>query len=88
MRGTSARVHRRRRPLSAPRSSTFTAQWHHTIVGAIPGDSDEPIETNHKGPITSYMAKVHNATDLNATGLAWFKVRSGGRNAPGQRAQR
>jgi cellulase len=76
----------RRRPLTTPRSSTFTAQWHHTIVGAIANDTEEPIATNHKGPITSYMAKVHNATNLNATGLSWFKVR--GRGSPARHAPR
>ncbi|KAI0688896.1 glycosyl hydrolase family 61-domain-containing protein [Earliella scabrosa] len=51
-----------------------TAEWHHTLQGANPSDSSDPIDPSHKGPVMAYLAKVNNATDLNVTGLKWFKI--------------
>ncbi|KAI0770499.1 glycosyl hydrolase family 61-domain-containing protein [Fomes fomentarius] len=42
-----------------------TAEWHHTLQGADPSDSADPIDASHKGPVMAYLAKVSNATDLN-----------------------
>lgn len=33
----------------------FTAEWHHSIVGADPTDVDDPIASSHKGPVITYL---------------------------------
>jgi cellulase len=65
-------------------SSQFTAEWHHTLAGATAGDSADPIDPSHKGPVITYMAKVTNATSLSVTGLKWFKIQQDGLNTADQ----
>lgn len=52
----------------------MTTEWHHTLAGADPSDSADPIDPGHKGPVMIYLAKVDDATDLTVTGLSWFKI--------------
>ncbi|TFY83103.1 hypothetical protein EWM64_g911 [Hericium alpestre] len=52
----------------------ITAEWHHTLNGADPSDSADPIDASHKGPLTAYLAKIPNATQTDVTGLKWFKI--------------
>jgi len=54
--------------------ASVTAEWHHTLAGADPTDSADPIDPSHKGPVIAYMAQVSNATNLSVTGLKWFKI--------------
>ncbi|KAF9009665.1 glycosyl hydrolase family 61-domain-containing protein [Cyathus striatus] len=51
-----------------------TAEWHHTLSGAAPGDAADPIDPSHKGPVLAYLAKVPSATQSSVTGLQWFKI--------------
>ncbi|KAJ8697521.1 hypothetical protein PTI98_004319 [Pleurotus ostreatus] len=60
--------------IPVPAGATVTAEWHHTLSGATPGDSADPIDASHKGPVISYLAKVNNATQTDVTGLKWFKI--------------
>ncbi|KAG7285006.1 hypothetical protein NEMBOFW57_009624 [Staphylotrichum longicolle] len=51
------------------------AWWGHVISGAQwSNDPDNPIAASHKGPISTYMAKVDNAATASANGLRWFKI--------------
>ncbi|KAK0201880.1 glycosyl hydrolase family 61-domain-containing protein [Desarmillaria ectypa] len=54
--------------------SQVTAEWHHTLAGANPSDSADPIDASHKGPVIAYLAKVPSATQSTVTGLQWFKI--------------
>jgi len=60
--------------ITVPAGSQFTAEWHHTLAGADPSDSQDPIDPSHKGPVISYLAKIPNALQTNVTGLQWFKI--------------
>ncbi|KAI0769044.1 glycosyl hydrolase family 61-domain-containing protein [Trametes elegans] len=60
--------------INVPAGSPVTAEWHHTLAGADPSDPADPVDPSHKGPIIAYLAKVNNATDLDVTGLQWFKI--------------
>ncbi|KAI0366888.1 hypothetical protein BV20DRAFT_951183 [Pilatotrama ljubarskyi] len=60
--------------INVPAGSPVTAEWHHTLAGADPSDSADPVDPSHKGPVMAYLAKVNNATDLTVTGLQWFKI--------------
>ncbi|TFK81455.1 carbohydrate-binding module family 1 protein [Polyporus arcularius HHB13444] len=60
--------------IPVPAGSQVTAEWHHTLSGADPSDSADPIDPSHKGPVMAYLAKVDNATSLSVTGLKWFKI--------------
>ncbi|KAI0789781.1 glycosyl hydrolase family 61-domain-containing protein [Abortiporus biennis] len=60
--------------LTVAAGSQVTAEFHHTLSGADPSDSADPIDPSHKGPVMAYLAKVNNATDLTVTGLKWFKI--------------
>ncbi|RPD62199.1 hypothetical protein L226DRAFT_551726 [Lentinus tigrinus ALCF2SS1-7] len=60
--------------INVPAGSQVTAEWHHTLSGADPSDSADPIDPSHKGPVMAYLAKVDNATSLSVTGLKWFKI--------------
>ncbi|KII90867.1 glycoside hydrolase family 61 protein [Plicaturopsis crispa FD-325 SS-3] len=53
---------------------TVTTEWHHTLAGADPSDSADPIDASHKGPVLTYLAKVPDATQTDVTGLQWFKI--------------
>jgi cellulase len=39
-----------------------------------PNDPDHPIAASHKGPISTYMARVDNAATATTTNLKWFKI--------------
>jgi len=67
--------------IPVPAGATVTAEWHHTLNGADPGDSSDPIDGSHKGPVIAYLAKVDNATQTNVTGLKWFKIYEDGYDA-------
>ncbi|KAK0455632.1 glycoside hydrolase [Desarmillaria tabescens] len=67
--------------ITVPVGSTVTAEWHHTLDGANSADSSDPIDSSHKGPVMSYLAKVDNATQTDVTGLAWFKIYEDGYDA-------
>lgn len=41
--------------ISVPAGATVTAEWHHTLDSAGTGDSADPIDPSHKGPIISYL---------------------------------
>ncbi|KAH7916648.1 glycoside hydrolase family 61 protein [Hygrophoropsis aurantiaca] len=60
--------------ISVPAGASVTTEWHHTLAGADPSDSADPIDASHKGPIMTYLAKVPNATQTDVTGLQWFKI--------------
>ncbi|KAK4126997.1 lytic polysaccharide monooxygenase [Parathielavia appendiculata] len=51
------------------------AWWGHVIGGPQwPNDPDHPIASSHKGPISTYMARVDNAATTSPNGLRWFKI--------------
>ncbi|KAK4444789.1 family 61 putative glycoside hydrolase [Podospora aff. communis PSN243] len=57
------------------------AWWGHVIGGAQwPNDPDHPIAASHKGPISTYLAKVDNAATASPNGLKWFKISEDGFN--------
>ncbi|KAI0260244.1 glycoside hydrolase family 61 protein I [Gloeopeniophorella convolvens] len=60
--------------ISTPAGAQVTAEWHHTLAGADPSDSADPIDPSHKGPVLVYLAKVPNALQTDVTGLSWFKI--------------
>ncbi|KAG6810318.1 hypothetical protein H0H92_012432 [Tricholoma furcatifolium] len=60
--------------MTVPAGATVTTEWHHTLAGADPTDSSDPIDSSHKGPIMSYLAAIPNATQTDVTGLNWFKI--------------
>ncbi|OJT10390.1 hypothetical protein TRAPUB_13082 [Trametes pubescens] len=60
--------------INVPAGSPVTAEFHHTLAGADPSDSADPVDPSHKGPVMAYLAKVNNATDMTVTGLQWFKI--------------
>ncbi|KAI0822021.1 glycosyl hydrolase family 61-domain-containing protein [Trametes gibbosa] len=60
--------------INIPAGSPVTAEWHHTLAGADPSDSADPVDPSHKGPVMAYLAKVSNATNMDVTGLQWFKI--------------
>ena len=33
----------------------LTAEWHHTLAGADPSDSADPVDPSHHGPVMSYL---------------------------------
>jgi len=60
--------------MTVPAGSQVTTEWHHTLAGADPSDSQDPIDPSHKGPVISYLAKVSDPLSLTVTGLQWFKI--------------
>jgi len=66
--------------ITVPAGSPVTIEWHHTLAGADPSDSQDPIDASHKGPIMAYLAKVDNALTSTVTGLKWFKIYEDGYN--------
>ncbi|KAL1760529.1 glycoside hydrolase [Schizophyllum commune] len=64
--------------ITVPAGSQVTAEWHHTLNGADASDAADPIDASHKGPVISYLAKVDDPTNLDATGLSWFKIHEEG----------
>ncbi|KZP26203.1 lytic polysaccharide monooxygenase [Athelia psychrophila] len=64
--------------INVPAGGQFTAEWHHTLAGAVAGDSQDPIDPSHKGPTITYLAKVPSALQATVTGLKWFKIQQDG----------
>ncbi|KAF5360683.1 hypothetical protein D9756_004867 [Leucocoprinus leucothites] len=67
--------------IDVPAGAQVTAEWHHTLNGADPSDSADPIDSSHKGPVLAYLAKVPDATQSDVTGLKWFKIYHDGYNS-------
>jgi len=70
--------------ITVPAGSQVTAEWHHTLAGADPSDSQDPIDPSHHGPVMTYLAQVPNATQTTVTGLQWFKIWEDGFQASDQ----
>ncbi|KAI0031076.1 glycosyl hydrolase family 61-domain-containing protein, partial [Vararia minispora EC-137] len=62
--------------INATAGDSITAEWHHTLAGANPSDSQDPIDSSHKGNCANdlYSAKVPSALQTSVTGLQWFKI--------------
>ncbi|KAF3916745.1 Endoglucanase-4 [Dactylellina cionopaga] len=60
--------------IQVPAGASITMEWHHTLDGANPSDSADPVDPGHKGPIMAYLAAVPSALQDSVTGLKWFKV--------------
>jgi hypothetical protein len=41
--------------IPVPAGAQVTAEWHHTLNGADPTDSADPIDPSHKGPVIAYL---------------------------------
>lgn len=41
--------------IPVPAGAQVTAEFHHTLAGADPSDSADPIDPSHKGPILAYL---------------------------------
>lgn len=41
--------------ISVAAGTQVTAEWHHTLDGAVPGDTADPIDASHKGPLIAYL---------------------------------
>jgi hypothetical protein len=67
--------------ISVPAGANLTAEWHHGLNTANTGDPSDPIDSSHKGPVITYMAKVDSATQTTVTGLKWFKIQQEGYDA-------
>ncbi|KAI0751843.1 glycoside hydrolase family 61 protein [Daedaleopsis nitida] len=63
--------------IDVPAGATVTAEWHHTL-NQTPNDPADPIDSSHKGPVISYLAKIPDATQSDVTGLKWFKIQQDG----------
>ncbi|KAH9936758.1 uncharacterized protein BXZ73DRAFT_76580 [Epithele typhae] len=81
--------HPRRPPHSRPVSTTvidaragapLTAEWHHALNQAA-GDPADPIDSSHKGPLTSYLYCQDPGS--NPVGLKWFKIAEEGLDPDG-----
>ena len=35
--------------ITVPAGAQVTAEWHHTLAGADPSDSQDPVDKSHKG---------------------------------------
>ncbi|KAJ7075735.1 glycosyl hydrolase family 61-domain-containing protein [Mycena belliarum] len=64
--------------ITVPAGAQVTAEWHHTLNGADPSDSADPVDKSHHGPVITYLAKVPNALQSTVTGLQWFKIQEDG----------
>jgi len=70
--------------ITVPAGAQVTAEWHHTLTGADPSDSQDPIDPSHHGPVITYLAKIPNAQQSTVTGLQWFKIQEDGLIAANQ----
>ncbi|KAJ6599514.1 glycoside hydrolase family 61 protein I [Mycena sp. CBHHK59/15] len=70
--------------ITVPAGAQVTAEWHHTLAGADPSDSSDPVDPSHHGPVMSYLAKIPNALQSSVTGLQWFKIYEDGYIAANQ----
>lgn len=67
--------------LSVAAGSTVTLEWHHG------GRDTQAIDPSHKGPISTYLAKVDDATKAtNPASLNWFKIYEDGMTGTGSSA--
>lgn len=41
--------------IPVPAGAQVIAEWHHTLNGADPTDSADPIDPSHKGPVIAYL---------------------------------
>jgi cellulase len=41
--------------IDVPAGAQVTAEWHHTLDGADPNDTADPIDSSHKGPVLAYL---------------------------------
>ncbi|KAK0205800.1 glycosyl hydrolase family 61-domain-containing protein [Desarmillaria ectypa] len=64
--------------VTVPSGSTVTAEW---LDGVNSADSSDPIDSSHKGPVMSYLAKVNNATQTDVASSVWFKIYEDGHDA-------
>lgn len=55
--------------INATVGDELTAEWHHTLDGAKPGDKADPVDPGHVGPTMAYLAKVDDARIQKVTGL-------------------
>ncbi|KAG8896175.1 hypothetical protein FRB99_009032 [Tulasnella sp. 403] len=69
--------------IDIPAGATVGTEWHHQLQpnGYNPADSQDPIDSSHKGPIMIYLAKVDSALQSSVTGLKWFKIYEDGLEA-------
>ncbi|KAF9468482.1 glycosyl hydrolase family 61-domain-containing protein [Collybia nuda] len=70
--------------INVPAGAQVTAEWHHTLDGANPSDSSDPIDPSHHGPVLAYLAKIPSATQSSVTGLKWFKIYHDGLDSSGK----
>ncbi|CAL1712872.1 unnamed protein product [Somion occarium] len=70
--------------LTVAAGSQVTTEWHHTLNGADPSDSADPIDPSHKGPVLVYLAQIPDATQSSVTGLKWFKIYEDGLTSDGK----
>ncbi|KAJ7165703.1 glycosyl hydrolase family 61-domain-containing protein [Mycena crocata] len=70
--------------ITVPAGAQVTAEWHHTLSGADPADTADPVDPTHHGPVISYLAKIPNAQQSDVTGLKWFKIYEDGLIAANQ----
>ncbi|KAK7681569.1 hypothetical protein QCA50_015302 [Cerrena zonata] len=70
--------------ITVPAGAQVTTEWHHTLAGADPSDSADPIDPSHKGPVIVYMAQIPDATQSSVTGLKWFKIYEDGLTSDGK----
>ncbi|KAF7310249.1 Glycoside hydrolase family 61 protein I [Mycena indigotica] len=85
--------------ITVPAGAQFTAEWHHSLVGADPSDSADPVDPSHHGPTITYLyvlrftvflllmppsAQIPNALQSTVTGLKWFKIQEDGLIASNQ----
>jgi len=70
--------------ITVPAGAQVTAEWHHTLAGADPTDSADPVDPSHHGPVISYLAKIPDAQQSTVTGLQWFKIYQDGLIAANQ----
>ncbi|KAJ7499931.1 glycoside hydrolase family 61 protein I [Mycena latifolia] len=64
--------------ITVPAGAQVTAEWHHTLSGADPTDTADPVDPSHHGPVITYLAKIPNAQQSTVTGLQWFKIQEDG----------
>ncbi|KAJ6448690.1 glycoside hydrolase family 61 protein I [Mycena sanguinolenta] len=70
--------------ITVPAGAQVTTEWHHTLAGADPTDSQDPVDPTHHGPVMTYLAKIPNAQQSDVTGLQWFKIYEDGLIAANQ----
>jgi len=69
--------------IQVPAGATVTSEWHHTLAGLDPSDSQDPIDPSHLGPIMTYLQAVPSALQANFTTTGWFKIWESGLSSNG-----